>query len=99
MHDRLCFVNGLELVLDKPHIASCPASPDMATLVWDRVGANSNFETNTNTNSIRFLKMKRIRIRILFGFQKTIRIYSNSANYSNMNTNSANSSDYLTMAG
>ena len=62
-----------------------------------RVGANSNFETNTNMNSIRFLKMK--RIRILFGFQKTIRIYSNSANYSNMNTNSENSSDYLTMAG
>ena len=37
MHDRLCFVNGLDLVVDKPHIASCPASLDMATLVWDKI--------------------------------------------------------------
>ena len=79
MHDRLCFVNGLELVLDKPHIASCPASPDMATLVWDRVGANSNFETNTNTNSIRFLKMKRIRIRIVFVLKIKTNTNTNSA--------------------
>jgi len=62
---------------------------------YNRVGANSDFETN----SIHFLKMKRVWIRIVFGFQKTIQIYSNSSNYSNMNTNSANSSCYLTIAG
>ena len=56
-------------------------------------------ETNTNMNSILFLKMKQIGMQIVFQFQKTVRIYSNSSNYSNMNTNSANSSGYLTIAG
>lgn len=31
MHDRVCSVNDLELVIDKPRNASCPASLDMAT--------------------------------------------------------------------
>ena len=65
---------------------NCCTSQQVACI---RVEANSDFETNMN--SIHFLDMKRIRIRIVFGFQKTIRIYSNSSNYSNMNTNSANS--------
>ena len=56
---------------------------------YPRVGANSAFEANTNTNSIHFLQMK--QIRIVFGFQKTIQIYTNSSNYLNMNTISANS--------
>ena len=71
----------------------------LLSCIESSVGANSNFETNTNTNSIRFLKLKRIRIRILFGFQKIIRIYSNRSKYLNTNTNSAHSSNYLTIAG
>ena len=48
------------------------------------VGTNSYFHTNTNTNNIRQQGFRRIRIWILFGFWKTIRIYSNSVNYSNI---------------
>ena len=50
MHDRLCSVNGLELVIDKPRNASCPASLDMAT--WGKRQANFTFKVSQTFKTV-----------------------------------------------